>query len=65
MLAVVSGGFDINLANVSGSYVSAGRLQHYWRPGANPDNFGEDYAGTLDLNKLHAVTSGNITLDTP
>lgn len=65
MATVVSGGFDIDLTTTSGSYVSTATLKHYWKPGAEPTNIGQDFAGDLDLNKLRNITSENTVPEVP
>jgi hypothetical protein len=65
---IVSGGFSANLTTNSGSYISSGNLQHYWKPGDTPGNIGEDFStvgNQIDLNKLRAVTTDNITPESP
>ncbi len=65
---VVSGGFEIDLTTVSGSYISGANLQHYWKPGDDPANIGKDFttSGTpLPFTKQQDVDSTNITLDQP
>ena len=65
MGTVVSGGFDIDLTVPSGNYVSTGSLQHYWKPGEDPGNIGQDFAGSLNLNKLRNMTSDNVGPEVP
>jgi len=65
MNSVVSGGLEIDLAVPSGSYVSIGSLQHYWKPGQAPENLGADFAGSVDLDKQRNLNFGNVTADTP
>lgn len=65
MVEVVDAEFGIDLTTVSGNYVSAANLQHWWRPGFNAGNIGEDFAGSLNLNKLQNIDADAITTDTP
>jgi len=65
---VVSGGFSTDLTVGSGTYTSSGTLQHYWRPGDDPNNIGKDYAvsGTVfNLNKARNIDCNNIVVDEP
>lgn len=62
---VVSGGFFMDLTVTSGSYASQGSLEHYWKPGADSANIGEDLVGGLDLEKLNFVSTANIVGDRP
>ncbi len=65
---VVSGGFAADLAIASGTYISQGDLQHYWRPGDDPVNIGKDFttSGTpIDLDKERNINGSNITSDEP
>ncbi len=63
--SVVSGGFSAELTASFGNYTSQGSLKHYYKPGDNPSNLGEDLAGSLDLNKQRNIDSTNITLEQP
>lgn len=65
---VVSGGFSTDLTITSGTYVSQGTLQHYWKPGDDPANIGKDFVASgiaVDLTKEHDIDSNNIIIDEP
>ena len=65
---VVSGGFGMDLTTSSGSYVSQGSLQHYWKPGEDSGNIGKDFvvSGTaLDLATERGITPADIVTDGP
>jgi hypothetical protein len=62
---VVSGAFNIDLTTSSGGYTSSASLQHWWKPGFDQNNIGEDFGGSLNLNKLLNIDETNITTDIP
>jgi len=68
MATVVSGGFSSELTLISGSYTSVANLQHYWKPGTNVSNLGQDFTTSgvaLDLVKQHNMSSANVVADQP
>ncbi len=62
---VVSGGFALDLTVTSENYVSQDELQHYYRPGDNPSALGQDFAGSLNLDKQRNMDATNVTSDQP
>ncbi len=66
---VYSGGFNMDLNNVSGSYNSTAELRHWYRPGADIADIGKDYAtaaiSPVNIGDDATVTSGSIVADVP
>jgi hypothetical protein len=65
---VVSGGFGLNLQANSGAYVSSANLAHWYKPGDNFPDVGQDYAGAISLTSgTNATATGinNVITDFP
>lgn len=65
---VVSGGFSFDLKANSGAYTSSANLQHWYKPGDDFPDVGQDYAGAITLTSgTNATATGinNVITDFP
>ncbi len=62
--AVASGTFAYDLSTNSGTYTSSANLQHWWRLGANVDDVGADYSGTINVGDDATISGLNVVADT-
>lgn len=65
---VISGGFSFDLSTNSGEYTSSANLVHWWKPGDDFPNVGQDYAGEVTLTSGAGATAtgiNNVITDYP
>ena len=61
----VDAGFGMDLTTNSGSYTSSANLQHWWRLGADVDDVGADYSGSVNVGDDGTITGTNVVTDSP
>lgn len=60
---IASGTFGFDLTTDSGTYTSSANLAHWWRLGADVDDVGFDYEGTINVGDDATISGLNVVVD--